>query len=115
MIMKLRHICRPRSAWANEKTKVKMETAMDNKKRKERDTVSEGSTAAAANDTRVGEGELTEASAVPRDKKPRREGGLWEEGDDMLLLLAKMRVEELAPSQKGTILSSLSPLCVERG
>jgi hypothetical protein len=56
----------------------------------------------------VGEGELTETSAVPPDKKPRREGGLWEEGDDMLLLLAKMRVEELAPSQKGgTKLSSL--------
>jgi hypothetical protein len=87
----------------------KMETT-DNKKRKERDTVSEGPADAAANDMlRVEEGELTETSAVPRDKKPRREGGLWEEGDDMLLLLAKMRVEELAPSQKGTKLLLLVP------
>jgi hypothetical protein len=67
-------------------------------KRKERDEEAKGEDEATVTDPPVPNKETAPS------KKHR--GSVREEGDDMLLLLAKTRVEELAPTQKGTDLTS---------
>jgi hypothetical protein len=79
-------------------------------KRKERDEEAKGED----------EATVTVPPVPNKETAPSKKhrGSVREEGDDLLLLLAKTRVEELAPTQKGTDLTSslflLPPCSVKR-